>query len=103
MAFLLIEGQSSSAWWSFLLWGGVTSAFLLWLLLASSSWFSFSISDISVLHLLCSSREVLDLRNQSNLNCGAFLTQLRSSSYTFSLSSPSLLSMHTRNLSSSSV
>ena len=34
----------------------------------------------------------------TNLNWGAFLTLARSSSYTFSLSKPSLWSMQTRNL-----
>ena len=36
---------------------------------------------------------VLDFINQSNLNCGALLTACRNSSYTFSLSKPSLWSM----------
>ena len=36
---------------------------------------------------------VLDLRNQSNRNCGALLHAILSSSYTFSLSNPSLCSM----------
>lgn len=46
---------------------------------------------------------VLDLRNQSKRNCGELRMHWRSSSYTLSLSKPSLWSMQMRKRSSSSV
>ena len=47
---------------------------------SSSSWFSFSIRVMRVLHRRCSSRAVLDLMNQSNRNCGALRMAVRISS-----------------------
>lgn len=50
-------------------------------------WFWFY--DIQLRHTCA----VLDFRNQSNRNCGALLQAILSSSYTFSLSNPSLCSI----------
>merc|ERR1719192_1700112 len=47
---------------------------------SSISLFSFSMREMRVLHLLCSSIAVLDLMNQSKRNWGAFLTAALSSS-----------------------